>query len=109
MFYYGNEMLDKNTLECRVDTGKWRKQVGGLCGPTINSVIDFKKVALLLCPMFGLNFSDIYISQIKYDVPFLKCKYHQCIKPQQKADSWEFNTDRNINSNTVAFRLDGRT
>lgn len=44
MFYYGNEMLDKNTLECRVDTGKWRKQVGGLCGPTINSVIDLKKL-----------------------------------------------------------------
>lgn len=44
MFYYGNEMLDKNTLECRVDTGKWRKQVGGLCGPTINSVIDLKNL-----------------------------------------------------------------
>lgn len=43
VFYYGNEMLDKNTLEGRVHTGKWRKQVGGLCGPLLTVSLIYKK------------------------------------------------------------------
>ena len=42
VFYYGNEMLDKNSLEWRVYTGK-EKTSGSACGPYINSVIDFWK------------------------------------------------------------------
>lgn len=42
VLYYGNEILDINSLEWRVYTGK-EKTSGRACGPNINGVIDLKK------------------------------------------------------------------
>lgn len=72
VFYYGNEMLDKNSLEWRVYTGK-EKTSGRACGPNINSVIDQKKKQLFFSTQhiyynknIRIMLSDVQVFEYKH-------------------------------------------
>lgn len=65
VLYYGNEILDKNSLEWSVYTGR-EKTSGRACGPNINSVTDLKKkkAAFLLNATHVLQKIRIMVSDV---------------------------------------------